>query len=651
MNAPSRPALEVIWTFARLLLAAFIFLQPQPTLAQTTNAECPADHERNAGLCYPKCKAGYTGVGPVCWAQCPSGYSDIGGFCQKSAAYGRGGGYAWKFGDKAFSLDAARSRCTQANPQGCEKSGEIIYPNCKPGYAAVGCCLCSPVCPAGWTDTGTGCTKPSYGRTAGVVPTSLGGSCNVSYPTKFSDGSPRRLNEVAYLTAHNAFANSDDTWIHAQQTFRIKTQLAGGVRALMLDIHYFTVNDSVKLIKLCHQSCTGFAGSNYVEPRVGLAAALQPVKEFLDARPNEIVTIILESYIGNAALVRDEFVKAGLDKYFYDPYGDPGWNLTKNKQWPTIDWMIANGKRLVVTSSNAQDSAGTVGISRHYDVAVENTYDLGATGTDNACTKRSESYDLNSRSKLFVMNNFRSLPNLIAASEDNRHERIMARVKNLCIPAARRPPNYLAVDFYQHPNCGAANAVAEINTLWERYRGLGVPIDDENLLFDEKFYRVLAPELATSLGANFELEAAAHWMNNDMKRGRMASAVFDPIYYLATYPDLRQALGPTNYEAATRHWIDFGIKEGRRGSLFFDVKYFVKEHPNVAMRLSTDYRMVMQQWLTSGLMAGSRGSPDFDGKSYVNRYEDLKKAFGNDYRALMAHYVAFGQKEGRKAIP
>jgi hypothetical protein len=32
----------------------------------------PKTQENDAGLCYPKCRRGYKGVGPVCWAQCPS---------------------------------------------------------------------------------------------------------------------------------------------------------------------------------------------------------------------------------------------------------------------------------------------------------------------------------------------------------------------------------------------------------------------------------------------------------------------------------------------------------------------------------------------------------------------------------------------------
>lgn len=36
---------------------------------------CGSGEEKDAGLCYPRCNAGYTGIGPVCWAQrCPAKY-------------------------------------------------------------------------------------------------------------------------------------------------------------------------------------------------------------------------------------------------------------------------------------------------------------------------------------------------------------------------------------------------------------------------------------------------------------------------------------------------------------------------------------------------------------------------------------------------
>lgn len=36
--------------------------------------KCSADKEKDAGLCYRRCKAGYRGVGPVCWGKCPADY-------------------------------------------------------------------------------------------------------------------------------------------------------------------------------------------------------------------------------------------------------------------------------------------------------------------------------------------------------------------------------------------------------------------------------------------------------------------------------------------------------------------------------------------------------------------------------------------------
>ncbi|MBI1890665.1 MAG: DUF3421 domain-containing protein [Burkholderiales bacterium] len=112
----------------------------------TIPGTCPNGLEKVGLLCYDRCPAGMERKGLDCHSVCPSGMRDDGLFCRKSE-YGRGAGYPWKFGDKAFSLDGARGRCARDNPQGCEKNGEIIYPKCKSGYHAFGCCICRPDTP------------------------------------------------------------------------------------------------------------------------------------------------------------------------------------------------------------------------------------------------------------------------------------------------------------------------------------------------------------------------------------------------------------------------------------------------------------------------------------------------------------------------
>ncbi len=105
---------------------------------------CPEGTEQNGALCYPLCQEGYYGVGPVCWQSCPAGFTDTGVDCLKPSSYGRGAGYAlWH-----------ESECNHDNPQGCEKYGALYYPKCKDGFHNVGCCVCSPNCPSGWTDIG-----------------------------------------------------------------------------------------------------------------------------------------------------------------------------------------------------------------------------------------------------------------------------------------------------------------------------------------------------------------------------------------------------------------------------------------------------------------------------------------------------------------
>ncbi len=45
---------------------------------------CAAGQDYDAGLCYDKCRSGFTGVGFVCWADCPKGWKNCGASCAKS---------------------------------------------------------------------------------------------------------------------------------------------------------------------------------------------------------------------------------------------------------------------------------------------------------------------------------------------------------------------------------------------------------------------------------------------------------------------------------------------------------------------------------------------------------------------------------------
>lgn len=152
---------------------------------------CASGEDYDAGLCYSKCPAGFNGVGPVCWQPCPSGFRDDGVSCAKPAAYGRGAGYPWQFGD-GVNDSGMFSRCEKDHGRGrCEKDGAIVYPKCRAGFHKVGCCICSPNCPSGMTDAGVTCTKQTQTRGVGkpihACPDSMDKDGALCYP-KCRDG-------------------------------------------------------------------------------------------------------------------------------------------------------------------------------------------------------------------------------------------------------------------------------------------------------------------------------------------------------------------------------------------------------------------------------------------------------------------------------
>lgn len=194
----------------------------------TVPQACPPGQERIGLLCYSACGPNMKRVGFDCHSTCPAGMRDDGLFC-RAAEYGRGAGYPWKFGDPVNNSGMFK-RCEADHGRGrCEESGAVVYPKCKPGFEAVGCCLCRPtvpdcralgmnpgvdlscakrvavgdpvpgVCPAGQQrDAGlcyAGC-KPSYTGSGPVC----WGQCPASHPVNCGAGCAKSQNACATNT-------------------------------------------------------------------------------------------------------------------------------------------------------------------------------------------------------------------------------------------------------------------------------------------------------------------------------------------------------------------------------------------------------------------------------------------------------------------
>jgi len=292
------------------------------------------------------------------------------------------------------------------------------------------------------------------------------------------------LERYAFLCTHNAYCTRPDNWTHCMHLRNIETQLKDGVRALMLDLHYHnpgTIN-SIPIIGdinkaydgataglfLCHGDPTGVVGITYALPRQRLSATLNTVRDFLRKNPDEIVILLLEDYSTKEQLWAAIRESAGFEQLIYNPDDPAGWRIA-DKGWPTLGWLRWYDKRVIMLSSRDeyQNNKDGTAIGYTYDHCVENDWDIGqgrVTPESFKIVKRGSSMELTTPNKLFILNNFRSLPAEIAAPFDNNYRNIIDRIDKANWNPTRRIPNILAVDFYHLGDFGGpAKVVEELN--------------------------------------------------------------------------------------------------------------------------------------------------------------------------------------------
>lgn len=279
----------------------------------------------------------------------------------------------------------------------------------------------------------------------------------------------RTLDQVTFLTAHNAFANGSDgnfasfpVNLFPNQNYGIARQLSDGVRGFMLDD--YTVSGRAVL---CHNSCDGVSGP------VPLATDLQRMVDFLKAHPGQFATVFLEDYASSDVLKSSLASVNGLSDVLYRPDQE---GVAANG-WPTMADLAARGKQLLIFSdrTRASDTAAgwatrdTFGVMYQREWTVENYWSMGGGigGSDWSCysrwgTDRPLTTDSAAFHPLFVMNHFRDYPIASTAATDNG--KLLNRTQNFCTPAARKKPNYLAVDRYDTGSPTPLTTVGTLNT-------------------------------------------------------------------------------------------------------------------------------------------------------------------------------------------
>ncbi len=241
---------------------------------------------------------------------------------------------------------------------------------------------------------------------------------------RFCNGSShlceRRYDEVSYGCTHNGMSSEEEGWWGPNQHYAVPTQLKDGIRAFMLDTVYHEGESF-----LCHGPC--ILGSK------PLADGLSEFEAFLAEHPDNVVTIIFESYI-TAEDTLVAFEESGLAKRTYAHIaGTP---------WPTLGEMIDAGTTVVVLA----DSGGGSYPWYHpvWDEAWETHWSNNQID-DFDCDPNRGSPD----NPLFILNHFLTdpigKPELALLANSNPF--FKSRVQQ-CMEESGQLPNYLVVDFY-----------------------------------------------------------------------------------------------------------------------------------------------------------------------------------------------------------
>jgi hypothetical protein len=238
----------------------------------------------------------------------------------------------------------------------------------------------------------------------------------------------RAYDDVSYVTTHNAFnyAFGPEQYFFPNQNTPISTQLENGVRAFMIDIHEYNGFDSSHdgEIFVCHSYC--WLGG---EP---LENVLNTFFQFMIENPEEVITLILESYV-SFDQIEPIFEDTGLIQYVHPQ--------SSSAAWPTLQELIELNERLVVFTD--RDGGAADWYLDVWDFAVETNYSA-KTADDFTCD-----YNRGDPSNsLFILNHFITwiAGTRYGAHQVNYNPYLIDRAEQ-CQTETGKLPNFLTVDF------------------------------------------------------------------------------------------------------------------------------------------------------------------------------------------------------------
>ncbi len=325
--------------------------------------------------------------------------------------------------------------------------------------AAVGA-LASAATPV--TGTRSGC-RPAAARTC--APSAAAARPNpraASRALTIADGPPplrcngfaelcdRRVDQVVFAGTHNAMAAAALGFTWPNQDYAVPRQLQDGVRALLLDTHYWErPDDYVRFaaslapadrsaiadrqalaappagVYLCHVVCT-LGATPFVD-------TLRDIRAFLATHHDEVLILDLQDAVSPAD-TESAFRASGLidDVYAHRP----------NTPWPTLRELIARHRRVIVGAEHAGPPPDWY--THLYSEAWDTPYDFHGTADFTCAVNRGAP-----SSALLLLNHWiaKRRPDRADAAQVNQLDVLLARAHQ-CEDEHATRPNIIAVNFY-----------------------------------------------------------------------------------------------------------------------------------------------------------------------------------------------------------
>jgi len=262
----------------------------------------------------------------------------------------------------------------------------------------------------------------------------------------------RSFGNVTFVGTHDSYAIGVDS-VMVNQDQPIMQQLNDGIRMLQMQAH----NEN-GVIRLCHSDCKLLDGGT-------LEDYLKIVKQWLDANPNEVLSLLIVNIDNLPATAYDTVFKSvGLDTISYAP---PSLTLPASG-WPTLGSLIDSGKRLLTFLDNAADFTAAPYLLDEFTNIWETAFNVVDPTFD--CNVNRTKGDTGTQ--MYIINHFLDkmflgapIPYPDKANVTNSATgfgSIGAQV-DTCLAAHGRPPNFILLDFYEFGGGAPFQVAAGIN--------------------------------------------------------------------------------------------------------------------------------------------------------------------------------------------